>query len=277
MFPGQGSQRVGMGAGLFESFPTLVACADEVLGYSIKELCLDDPDSRLGRTEYTQPALYVVTVLEYLSVADVSSGMTDAAYLLGHSLGEYVALFAAGVVDFVSGLRLVKERGRLMARASRGGMAAVIGFNGEQVQAVIERAELTNVSIANYNSPTQIVVSGDREAIGSAGQVFLAAGARRYVNLQVSGAFHSPFMESAAKEYQAAVSEMMFGRPKTPIVANVTARPYQPGSIAETLVKQLVQPVRWEESIRYLADLGVTEFHEIGPGRVLTGLTRQIL
>lgn len=277
MFPGQGSQYVGMGEHLFDAFPELVSKANDVLGYSVEELCLRDSNGRLHQTEFTQPAVYVVSALDYLLFARSNVDDPGVDYFLGHSLGEYAALFAAGVFDFVSGLLLVKERARLMAGMREGGMAAIVGLDSVQVQNVLDSDNFSRLSVANYNSPSQTVISGDRKQISEAENAFIAAGAKRYVTLRVSGAFHSRFMEPAAREYERTVRGSYFSPPKVPVIANTSAREYKFDQIAVMLLRQLVEPVKWCDSVRYVAHLGVSEFQEIGPGRVLTGLNRQIL
>lgn len=265
------------GGASFDAFPELVSKANDVLGYSVEELCLRDSNGRLHQTEFTQPAVYVVSALDYLLFARSNVDDSGVDYFLGHSLGEYAALFAAGVFDFVSGLLLVKERARLMAGMREGGMAAIIGLDSVQVQNVLDSDNFSRLSVANYNSPSQTVISGDRKQISEAENAFIAAGAKRYVTLRVSGAFHSRFMEPAAREYERTVRGSYFSPPKVPVIANTSAREYKFDQIAVMLLRQLVEPVKWCDSVRYVAHLGVSEFQEIGPGRVLTGLNRQIL
>lgn len=264
MFPGQGAQRIGMGEALFADFPELLGIADRVLGYSLAELCLQGPLERLTQTEYTQPALFVVNSLAYLKRV-AAGGEPD--YLLGHSVSEYVALFAAGVVDFETGLRLVQRRGALMAEARGGGMAAVLGLDGEQVQAVIDQHRLSDIYAANFNTPRQIVLSGKREAVEAAESLFMAAGAGYYKLLQVSGAFHTPFMAPARDAFREFVADIPFAAPRIPVISNVTARPHHPERIRELMVEQITAPVRWAESLRYLLAQGleVADFEEIGP------------
>lgn len=262
LFPGQGAQRVGMGAGLFEAFPDLVAQADAILGYSIAELCLHGPMERLTRTNHTQPALYVVSALKFLTQQDQRPDM-----VLGHSVGEYAALFAAGAVDFATGLKLVKKRGELMDRATGGGMAAVIGLDADEVAAVIADNGLTEVFAANFNTPRQIVVSGKRAAVEAAEPLFRAKGASHYVVLPVGGAFHTPFMEEARRDFARFVAETPLAPPRVPVVSNVTARPHDPARLAERMVEQITAPVRWAESLRWLLAKGARfdDFTEIGP------------
>lgn len=264
LFPGQGAQRIGMGAGQFEAFPDLVAAADATLGYSIAELCLTGPMERLTRTNFTQPALYVVSALKYLSH---SAQTGTPGVVLGHSVGEYAALFAAGVVDFTTGLRLVAKRGELMDRAHGGGMAAIIGLDADQIAAVIADHGLTDVFPANFNTPRQIVLSGKRDSVVAAERLFRAAGASHYVVLQVGGAFHTPFMAAARRDFAAFVADIPFAAPRLPVIANVTARPHAPATIRERMIEQITAPVRWCESIRYLLAKGARfeDFTEIGP------------
>ncbi|WP_227011314.1 ACP S-malonyltransferase [Alkalilimnicola sp. S0819] len=263
MFPGQGAQRIGMGEELFAAFPELIARADEILGYSLRELCLQGPMERLSLTSFTQPALFVVNALAWLRHVE-QAGLPD--YLLGHSVSEYVALFGAGVVDFDTGLRLVQKRGELMARAQGGAMAAVLGLDEAQVRAVLQGQGLEGVYAANINTPRQIVISGERAAVERAEALFTAAGASYFKVLPVSGAFHTPFMADARTEFEAFLGGIEFAAPQIPVISNVTARPHQPARIRERMAEQITAPVRWAESIRYLLALGLepSNFEEIG-------------
>ncbi|MFC3051557.1 ACP S-malonyltransferase [Kordiimonas pumila] len=265
MFPGQGAQRLSMGNGLFERFPQLCREADDILGYSLRSLCMDGPIERLTETQYTQPALYVVNALEYLAFMEDGGEKPD--YLLGHSVSEYVALFAAGVLDFASGLRLVQKRGALMAEAKGGGMAAVLGLTAEQVEDIIAREGLTDIFAANYNTPKQIVISGKKETILAAELLFQNAGAMLYKVLAVSGAFHSPFMKESQQAFAELAKGLEFKTPQTPVISNVTARPHLPADIRAKMIEQITAPVKWSESIRYLLAKGleVSDFKEIGP------------
>lgn len=275
VFPGQGSQTKGMGDGLFDEFEELTLQADGVLGYSIKELCLEDPNQTIGMTQYTQPALYVVNALSYLQKVNNIGEKPD--FVAGHSLGEYNALFAAGAFDFATGLKLVQKRGELMSHAIGGGMAAVIGLTAEQVADALISNGLENIDIANYNSPTQIVISGRRTDIENAQPIFeRVKGVKMYVILKTSGAFHSRYMEQSRKEYEGFISDIQFFELMIPVISNFTARPYKQSEIRQNLIQQITHPVKWTESIRYLMGLGEMEFEEIGPGKVLSGLARRI-
>jgi malonyl CoA-acyl carrier protein transacylase len=280
VFPGQGSQKRGMGQGLFDEVGEYAAVekdVDAILGYSLRKLCLEDADNRLKETQFTQPCLYVVNALHYYKA--VGQGARPA-YLAGHSLGEYNALLAAGMFDFLTGLRLVQKRGELMSRAKNGGMAAVISLGASMVARVIEENGLAGIDVANFNSPSQTVVSGPIEYIRRAGPLFEKAGARIYMPLQVSAAFHSRYMADAAKAFADFLAPISFAAPKIPVVANATAQPYPTdnasASVKSLLVKQITHSVQWTKSIRFLISQGVTQFSEMGPGNVLTRMTQQI-
>lgn len=274
VFPGQGSQKKGMGGGLFDDFGELTAKADAILGYSVRELCLRDPEKQLDKTQYTQVAMYVVNALMYLSRIEQTGQKPD--YVAGHSLGEYDALFAAGVFDFETGLQLVKRRGELMGQASAGAMAAVVGLSREQIEETLQKNGLSSISIANLNTLSQTVIAGNRADIDQAGSTFEAAGAKAYIPLNVSGAFHTPGMSAARAEFERSVSGLDFSEPTIPVMSNVHARPYGKAEVKHNLVEQITSPVRWRESILYLMRQGEMEFEEIGPGAVLTRLIAQI-
>ena len=280
VFPGQGSQKRGMGQGLFDEvseYASVEKDVDAILGYSMRELCLEDAGDRLKETQFTQPSLYVVNALHYHKA--IAEGARPD-YLAGHSLGEYNALLAAGVYDFLTGLRLVKKRGELMSQARNGGMGAVIGLDADAIVRVIADSGLNGIDVANFNSPAQTVVSGPVDEIQRAGPLFEAAGARMFMPLPVSAAFHSRYMADAAKAFADFLAPMTFSAPEVPVVANVTAQPY-PTADASTstkslLVDQITHSVQWTQSVRYLIANGVAQFSEMGPGNVLARLVQQI-
>jgi malonyl CoA-acyl carrier protein transacylase len=280
VFPGQGSQKRGMGQGLFDQVREYLAVENEVdalLGYSMRTLCLEDPDNRLKETQFTQPSLYVVNALHYYKA--VADGARPS-WLAGHSLGEYDALLAAGVFDFMTGLRLVQKRGELMSQARNGGMGAVIGLDAAAISRVLTDNGLTSIDVANFNAPSQTVVSGPIEDIKRAGPFFEKAGAQMYIPLQVSAAFHSRYMADAAKAFADFLAPMSFSAPRIPVVANATAQLYPADNASESvkslLVKQITHSVQWTQSIRFLISQGVTQFSETGPGNVLTRMVQQI-
>ena len=276
VFPGQGSQKIGMGQDLFERYQPLVEQASDILGYSIKTLCLDDPEKQLHQTQYTQPALFIVNALNFYKKLEEDGPKPD--FVAGHSLGEYNALLAADVFDFATGLRLVQQRGLLMSQATMGGMAAIIGLDESQIKAVLSsEPQCMQINIANYNSPTQFVISGPREVITQSLPLFEQAGAGMVIPLNVSGAFHSPIMGPAAEQFRQFLQDFTFNSPVIPVIANTTAKPYENAShVANHLAEQMTHSVLWTASIHYLMQQGETEFIEVGPGAVLTGLIRRI-
>ncbi|MGC4806668.1 ACP S-malonyltransferase [Micromonospora sp. DT233] len=273
LFPGQGSQRRGMGVDVLDQRPDLVAQADEILGYDLRELCLTDPQGRLRDTRYAQPALFVVNALSWLRWREREP---EPDFLAGHSLGEYDALFAAGCFDFATGVRLVRRRGELMGRAAGGGMLAVVGLDAQRVAAVLREAGEDAVDLANHNSADQVVLSGPRERLEALVPPLRAAGGRG-VPLNVSAAFHSRYMADVAREFGAFLDGVAFAPPRLPVIANVTARPYAAAEVGALLRRQVGSPVRWWDSLLHLRSRGVDEAVEVGPGRVLSGLWRAAL
>jgi malonyl CoA-acyl carrier protein transacylase len=269
-----------MGQDLFDEIPQFVSAereVDELLGYSVRKLCLEDANKQLSQTQYTQPCLYVVNALHYYkAMADGE----QPSYLAGHSLGEYNALMAAGAFDFMTGLRLVQKRGELMAEAKNGAMAAVVGLSPEAVMRLVAANRLTGLDLANYNSPLQTVVSGQAEDIQRAGPIMEQAGAKLYMPLPVSAAFHSRYMADAAEAFDKFLAGFEFRSLTVPVVSNVTGQAYPPdktGSLVRSLlVKQIVRPVLWTQSVRFLLGKGASTFAETGPGEVLTRLIGQI-
>jgi malonyl CoA-acyl carrier protein transacylase len=278
MFPGQGSQIKGMGGALFEELKQLTRQADDILGYSIKELCLEDPRNELSKTEFTQPAVYVVNALSYYR--KIQDAATKPDFLAGHSLGEFNALLAAECFDFETGLKLVQKRGELMGRVSNGAMAAILNATKDEIETILRHNGLDNIDLANYNTPSQIVISGLADEIARAEACF-QQGTMLYCPLNTSGAFHSRFMHAVQEEFRVFLATCNLSDCAIPVIANVTARPYQSGAIRENLTRQMTSTVRWSESIQYLMALGVErggamQFEELGCGDILTGLLKTI-
>jgi trans-AT polyketide synthase/acyltransferase/oxidoreductase domain-containing protein len=277
LFPGQGSQFKGMGRELFAAYPAQVRLASDILGYDIEALCVNDPDRRLNQTEYTQPALYLVNALSWRRHAD-SHARPD--FLAGHSLGEYNALLAAGAFDFATGLKLVQKRGQLMGRASGGGMLAVLQARIDDINAALRGQQIETLDIANYNTPTQIILSGPRADIARAESAFAAKGIR-CIPLNVSAAFHSRYMKGAAAEFEAFLQSFRFAPPQIPVIANVTARPYGRDDTAQLLARQIAGSVLWNDSIRCLMGCAAQRgkqptFTELGANPVLGRMVSEI-
>jgi [acyl-carrier-protein] S-malonyltransferase len=281
LFPGQGSQFVGMGADVFREYSLAretykEAC--EILDFDLEKVSFEGPEDELRQTRITQPAIFVhsMALVRLLKERDFAPEI-----VAGHSLGEYSALVVAGVFSFADGLRLVKLRGALMQKAGQvepGTMAAVIGLSPDQVEGICHEAESAGVVVlANYNAPGQIAISGSVSGVKRAMELARDAGAKRVIELVVSGAFHSPLMAAATEELAGALQEIEISRPVCPVVPNVTASPTSSRSeIRELLVKQLTHPVRWVETVQNMLSMGFSDFVEIGPGKVLSGLLRRI-
>ena len=282
LFPGQGSQEVGMGKSLYdnsEKAKEIFELADEILGRSISGLCFDGPDDDLKQTENTQPALFVTAAaaVEVLREKGVEPSM-----VAGHSLGEYPALYAAGGFDFETGLRLVAVRGQAMASAgsdSPGGMGAVIGLDIAKIDEICVAVSQENgvVVVANDNSPGQTVISGDKGAVETACDKLKEAGAKRALPLPVSGAFHSPLMKDAQDKVAAQLAESALRVPRCPVFPNVRAESVDdPELIRKSLIDQITGRVRWVETMQIMAKSGMDSALEVGPGKVLMGLMRRI-
>jgi [acyl-carrier-protein] S-malonyltransferase len=282
LFPGQGSQHVGMGSSLATGEPVaseVFAEADETLGVALSALMRDGPSEELTETQNAQPALLVhsVAALRVLGIRHPAA-MTPA-FGAGHSLGEFSAYVASGTVTFADALRAVRLRGKLMSEAGKdrpGTMAAILGLNVRDVREVCEKVSRGVCVPANFNSAGQVVVSGDLSGVEEGIVLAKEAGAKRAVKLNVSGAFHSPLMEPAAEELKRFLDDIEFSDPTFPVIANATADLVTTGEQARTLlVRQLVSPVRWTESIEVMTSSGVNRFLELGSGKVLTTLNRR--
>jgi [acyl-carrier-protein] S-malonyltransferase len=279
VFPGQGSQSVGMGHKLYQSSPKAKEVfeeADEALRFSISRLCFEGPEEELRQTINAQPAIMTVSIACLRAASPVNHSVSPA-FVAGHSLGEYTALVAANVLSFTDAIRLVRERGRLMQRAGEikpGGMAAVIGLDKAVLREICRES---GAEIANFNCSVQIVISGSKEALARAMDSAKARGARSVISLQVSGAFHSTLMQPTIEGMSEAISRISFRTPKVPIVVNSTAQPVTTAEgVKEELLRQLCNCVQWQPSVEYMVGEGVSTFIEIGPGRVLSGLIKRI-
>jgi [acyl-carrier-protein] S-malonyltransferase len=282
LFPGQGSQFAGMGKSLAENFDTARECfeqADDALGFSLSKMCFEGPEEDLKRTEYQQPALLAASMAAF-AVLKVEAGEPD--YVAGHSLGEYSALVAAGSLEFGEALRLVNKRGRYMQEAvpaGVGAMAALLRLPEGKLDAVLaEAAQGEVVTPAGFNSPDQIVISGNRRAVERAMELAKAAGAKRAVLLPVSAPFHCPLMKPAQERLLPDLKAIHFADLRIPLINNWQAREIRTGDEArEGLYQQVPNPVRWTDTIRHLADNGVERWFEVGAGAVLSGLLRTIV
>lgn len=269
VFPGQGSQEVGMGLDLLNlpTAKTKFELAEKILDWSVTEIC-DSDKEKLSRTLYTQPSLFVI---ESILAAEMLKRSEEPQLLAGHSLGEYVALHVAGVFDFETGLKLVKRRAELMSDASGGEMRALIGFKREELEAVLEQTP--NVVLANDNSPVQVVISGTPEAVET---VVSQIKVKKAVKLKVSGAFHSHLMNSASVEFNEVLEKVDFSDAKIPVLSNFEpTATTDAASLKERLAKQMTGGVRWREISLQLPELGIEKVVEIGPGKVLTGLIKR--
>ncbi|MFW6294772.1 MAG: ACP S-malonyltransferase [Halanaerobium sp.] len=279
MFSGQGSQYVGMAEELYDNYPAAAEVldkADGIMDFNLKDMIFNGPEEELNNTKNTQPAIYTVSAM---IKAVLNEKGLQASAAAGHSLGEYSALYAAGVLSFEDGLKLVRRRGELMDQADpegKGTMAAVIGLDDQLVEKIC--ADLDGIcQVANYNSPGQVVISGEVDAVKKAEKILDEEGAKRVIPLSVSGAFHSPLMEPAKEELKETIEAVKFNDAQIPLIANVSAD-YVKNSqdIKAALIKQLNSSVRWVETINRFKEDGYQIFVEVGPGRVLKGLMRRI-
>jgi [acyl-carrier-protein] S-malonyltransferase len=282
IFPGQGSQKVGMGRDIFENFEPARAVfqeADKILGIPLTKLCFEGPEEELRLTINAQPALVAMSYACYKAAESSigSAAIPNPSFYAGHSLGEYTALIFTGVLDFPTTLRLARERGRLMYEAGQkipGGMAAIMGMEESGVNAVCQE---TGTWLANINCPGQLVISGPKENIQQAINLALAKGAAKAIAIQVSGAFHSPLMKPAADGLSAIIDKVSFNNSRIPVIANTSALPLiESKEIKQELIKQVCTSVQWQKSVEYMIKTGTSTFIEIGAGKVLAGLIKRI-
>jgi [acyl-carrier-protein] S-malonyltransferase len=280
VFPGQGAQWVGMGRDLYQNFDSAKAIfdqADGTLGFPLSKLCFEGPEDELLQTINAQPAMVTASFACFEASRSASAGLPSASFVAGHSLGEYTALAAGGVLDFATVVYLARERGRLMHEAGQivpGGMAAIIGLDESALGEVCAQS---GARIANINCPGQVVISGTRENLARAMDLAKARGAARVRPLRVSGAFHTPLMQPAVDGMAKIIDTLSFGEPSVPIIGNTTAQPLTTAeSIKEELLRQLCNCVQWQRSVEYMVSNGVSTFIELGPGKVLAGLIKRI-
>jgi [acyl-carrier-protein] S-malonyltransferase len=279
IFPGQGSQYVGMARDIYENSGIareMIQIAEEAIDFRISDIMFEGPSEKLKQTDITQPAIFLHSIILQKLIMDLNPEM-----FAGHSLGEYTALVAAGAIDFADGFKLVRKRGEAMMSAgidAPGTMAAVIGLDNEKLISICEQISNRNVvQCANFNSPGQVVISGSIQGVHSAMQAAKENGAKLVKELQVSGAFHSPLMLSAQNKLSSSLLQTEIIKPSSPVYSNVSSKPViEINEIKEALISQLTAPVRWEESIRNMIDDGADKFFEIGPGSVLKGLVKRI-
>lgn len=277
IFPGQGSQYVGMGQALSradDSVATVISSADETLGYSLSGIIFNGPESDLIATENQQPAIVTISAAYLIALRD-RHALPEPSFVAGHSLGEYSALVAAGALDLNDALRLVHRRGELMREHGSGSMAAIIGLDRDAVARI---ARESGAEVANDNAPGQVTISGRTETVTHAMELATAAGARRALMLPVNGAFHSSLMAPVVDGMRPLIEATTFTEATVPLVTNVDARPIQhPDDLRTELLDQICAPVRWVDGVNTMSNAGVTHFYEVGPGKVLSGLVQRIV
>lgn len=280
LFPGQGAQAVGMGKDLCENYSSaknVYETADSVLGKSVSTLCFEGPEESLKQTVNTQPCIVTTSIAALEALKSELNISPD--YVAGHSLGEYCAMYTAGVMSLENTLKAIQKRADLMGQTKGGAMAAVLNASEEQLKAGLEEgSKVGYVDVANYNSPAQVVITGADDAVKAASDYLLANGVRRVVPLAVSGAFHSKFMENAGKEFESFVNELDLNNASLPVITNVDAAETTSSSDFKTkMPKQIYSSVHWTQTIQKMAAEGVEIFVEIGPGKVLAGLNKKIV
>lgn len=280
IFPGQGAQCVGMGKDLYDNFEAsknVFDTADKVLNKSITKMCFEGPEEDLKQTVNTQPSIVTMSIAALEALKSQLDITPD--YTAGHSLGEYCAMYCAGVMNLETTLKAIQERANLMSTVFGGSMAAIIGASDEQLKAGLEEgSKIGYVDVANYNSPVQVVITGDEAAVKAAGDYMLSNGVKRVVPLAVSGAFHSKFMEDAGKKFENFVSGLNLNNAKIPVITNVDAKEtINATDFAQKMPKQIYSSVHWTQTIQKMSGNGVEIFVEIGPGKVLSGLNKKII
>ncbi len=279
LFPGQGAQSVGMGKDLYDTYgiaKNVYDTADKILGKSITTLCFEGPEEDLKQTVNTQPCIVTTSIAALESFKSELNISPD--YTAGHSLGEYCAMYASGVMSLETTLRAIQKRADLMGQTKGGAMSAILNApEGSVEEAINEASSVGYVDVANYNSPVQVVITGDEAAVAKAGEILLAKGARRVVPLAVSGAFHSKFMENAGKEFEGFVKDLELNNAIVPVITNVDASATSEASeFKKKMPRQIYSSVHWTQTIQKMREEGVEIFIEIGPGKVLAGLNKKI-
>lgn len=276
VFPGQGSQSVGMGSDVYNNFDVaknVFDCADKTLNRSISKICFEGPEEELKKTVNTQPAILTVSIA-LLEVLKSQTGLTPS-FVAGHSLGEYAALYEAGVLSMTDAFSLIQKRAEAMDKVHGGKMAAVLGLSDEKVKEILDSVNSGYVDAANYNCIGQVVITGEEKAIEDASKLLIEAGAKRVIPLAVSGAFHSKLMKGASEEYEKSIENYTINDAKIPVVTNVDVQ-ITTSNFKRKMIEQIYSPVYWTQSVLKMIDEGVDTFIEIGNGKVLTGLIKKI-